>query len=126
MNIPNTFGERLRDLRKEKNLLQSEFGELFGLSPSAIGSYERNLREPQYKHLVEFADFFKVSTDFLLCRTTERLTVSDYTARDTFELTELLSKYTIFVNAVKLSPTDKQRISDIAYTISFSSSGNNG
>lgn len=119
MNISNTFGERLRDLRKEKNLLQSEFGELFGLSPSAIGSYERNLREPQYKHLIEFADFFKVSIDFLLCRTTERLTVADYTARDTFELSELLNTYTVYIESTELSPQDKQRVSDIAYAISF-------
>lgn len=119
MEVSNTFGERLRDLRKEKNLLQSEFGELFGLSPSAIGSYERNLREPQYKHLVEFADYFKVSVDFLLCRTTERLTVADYTARDEFQLTELLDKHTIFIGSNELTPQDKQRVSDIACTLLF-------
>lgn len=121
MDISNTFGERLRDLRKERNLLQSEFGEHFGLSPSAIGSYERNLREPQYKHLVEFADFFKVSIDFLLCRTSERLTIADYTARDTFELSELLNTYTIYVGSSQLTPQDKQRVSDIAYAILFKS-----
>ena len=119
MVISNTFGERLRDLRKEKTLLQSEFGELFGLSPSAIGSYERNLREPQYSHLVQFADYFKVSLDFLLCRTTERLTVADYTARDTFELTELLNAHTIYLGSSELTKQDKQRISDIAYALLF-------
>lgn len=121
MQLSNTFGERLRDLRKEKNLLQSEFGQLFELSPSAIGSYERNLREPQYKHLIQFADFFKVSVDFLLCRTSERLTVSDYTARDTFELSELLNNHTVFVNTTELTPEYKKRLCDMAYALTFNS-----
>ena len=115
----NTFGERLRDLRKEKNLLQSEFGELFDLSPSAIGSYERNLREPQYAHLVAFADFFSVSLDYLLCRADERLTVADYTVRDSYEFLELLSGHNVYFNAVKLSAEDKQRLHDIAFALLF-------
>lgn len=114
-----TFGERLRDLRKEKNLLQSEFGEIFELSPSAIGSYERNLREPQYQHLVAFADYFKVSVDYLLCRTDERLTVADYTARDKYQFTELLRKHAVYFGDTLILESDKDRITDIAFALLY-------
>lgn len=108
-----SFGERLRDLRKEKNLLQSEFGSVFGLSPSGIGSYERNEREPAYHHLVAFADFFNVSIDYLMCRTDERLMVDRYIERDTFELSELLDKYTITIKGYELSADDKAKLKDV-------------
>lgn len=115
----NTFGDRLRNLRTERNLHQSELGELLELSPSAIGSYERNLREPSYFHLVKIADLFSVSLDYLLCRTDERLTISDYTKQDSLPLAKLLNDYTVTMDGEKLTRRDKSRICDIAYTLIF-------
>jgi len=112
-----TFGERLRYLRNERNLHQSELGELLELSPSAIGSYERNLREPSYLHLVTIADLFGVSLDYLLCRTDERLTVSDYIAQDSIPLSKLLDDHTVTLDDRTLSQSDKSRLFDIAYTL---------
>ena len=112
-----TFGERLRFLRSERNLHQSELGEILELSPSAIGSYERNLREPSHAHLVRIADLFNVSTDYLLCRTEERLTVSDYTKQDNLPLSALLLDHTVNLDGEILSERDKSRILDIAHTI---------
>lgn len=113
----NTFGERLRFLRNERNLHQSELGELLELSPSAIGSYERNLREPSYNHLVKFADLFGVSTDYLLCRTSERLTVADYIKQDSISLTDLLYDHTVTMGGQVLTERDKSRIHDIAFAL---------
>lgn len=113
----NTFGERLRFLRNERNLHQSELGDLLELSPSAIGSYERNLREPSYNHLVKFADLFGVSTDYLLCRTSERLTVADYIKQDSISLSALLHDHTVTMGGQVLSDKDKSRIHDIAFTL---------
>lgn len=109
-----TFGERLKALRKEKNLKQSELGELFDLSPSAIGSYERDLREPAYHHLTAFADYFNTSVDFLLCRTDERLTVDNYRSTDEYEYLDMLNKFKITLHGYELSETDKRRLLDIA------------
>lgn len=61
-----TFGERLRELRKDKKLSQRELGEIFGLSESTIGMYERGQRFPDFDILVKFADFFDTTTDYLL------------------------------------------------------------
>ena len=43
-------------------------GECCGLSKNIIGMYERGEKEPSLKTLIEIADFFEVSTDYLLGR----------------------------------------------------------
>lgn len=115
----NSFGERLRHLRNERNLHQSELGEILDLSPSAIGSYERNLREPSYAHLVKMADLFGVSIDYLLCRTDERLTVSDYIKQDSVPLKTLLQDFDITLEEQTLTEQDKLRIFDVAFALLY-------
>lgn len=63
-----TFGQRLREIRTEKKLTQKDFAELFKLSESAIGMYERDEREPSFKLTNQIADRFEVTTDYLLGR----------------------------------------------------------
>lgn len=110
----STFGDRLRSLRSNRNLHQSQLGELLGLSPSAIGSYERNLREPAYKHLCEMAELFNVSVDYLLCRTEEPLSVDEYRKLSARDFSELLSDYDITVKGYALTEDDKKRLYDVA------------
>ena len=64
-----TFGKRLRKLRNQKKLSQKDFGLLFGLAESTIGMYERDARNPDLDTIGIFADYFEVSTDYLLGRT---------------------------------------------------------
>lgn len=123
----NTFGERLRLLRSEKNLNQAGFGEILGdvmhtkrVSSSAIGAYERNEREPTYEMLKEMASFFNVSIDYLLCNSDERLTVDNYIKQDTFELDELLTKYKITLKSSEITSEQSRRILDIATAIIMS------
>lgn len=66
--MANKFRFRLADLRQSFNLNQKEFAERMGLNPSTIANYESGKREPDYELLVKFADFFGVSTDYLLGR----------------------------------------------------------
>lgn len=114
------FGERLRYLRKGRGLQQGELGELFGLSPSAIGSYERGLREPSYRHLIAFAEYFNVSIDYLLGTTEERMTLDEYISQDTLDLFELLSKNNLSVNGYNLTNLDKRRLSDVVVGLFWS------
>ena len=124
MDELNTFGDRLKALRIEHNLLQSEFGEIIGqrmgtkrISPSAVGSYERNEREPAFAILCEFADFFGVSLDYLLCRSDERLTVRDYLDSDSIELEKALGDLAMTFNGEKITADEKRRIYDIAFSL---------
>ncbi len=59
-------GNKLRTLRESNGLLQKQLGNTLGISPSTIGMYEQNRREPDNNTLKKIANFFKVSTDYLL------------------------------------------------------------
>lgn len=61
------FGERLKRLRKERDVTQSQLAEVIGVVPSAIGKYERMPQAfPSVEALVKIADYFEVSIDYLL------------------------------------------------------------
>ncbi len=64
-----TFGQRLTNLRQELKLTQKELAEKFNISPSSIGMFEQNRRSPDTELLNQFANFFRVSVDYLLGRT---------------------------------------------------------
>jgi len=66
------FGERLKQLRKENDMLQKELADLLNVSASTIGMYERNQRDPDTSTLRFLADHFDVSVDYLLGRTNYR------------------------------------------------------
>ena len=71
--ISNDFGERLKFLRKGRYITQEKFAselERLGCrvtNKSAVSQYENNKRIPDMKSLVTIADFFNVTTDFLIC-----------------------------------------------------------
>lgn len=62
MNI----GQRIKQLRLNKNLKQSELAEKSGLSRVAIGNYERGDRNPNIETLRKIADALNISLDVLL------------------------------------------------------------
>lgn len=67
-DISAGFGSRLRNLRESGNYRQDDIAELFGMNKSAVSQWE-NGRIPHPTILAKLADFFRVSTDYLLCRT---------------------------------------------------------
>lgn len=66
------LGERLRILRKESNLNQAEFATKYSVSDSAYWSYESNSRKPSYELLMQIADDYNVTLDWLLGRSDKR------------------------------------------------------
>lgn len=62
---------KLYDLRKATGLLQKDVAAACGMSTRAYGSYEADEREPSLSALNTLADFFGVSVDELLGRTSE-------------------------------------------------------
>jgi transcriptional regulator with XRE-family HTH domain len=63
---------RLKELRKTKDITQEELAKQLQLSPSAIGMYETGRREPDFETLQRIADYFHVSTDYILGREEKR------------------------------------------------------
>ncbi|CAN2247250.1 helix-turn-helix domain-containing protein [Bacillus vallismortis] len=60
------LGKRIAALRKEKGLSQYELADRLGFSRGKLANYEQGTREPDYETLIKIADFFDVSTDYLL------------------------------------------------------------
>lgn len=67
------FGERLAALRNEMRLSQYQLADKLEFSRGQIGNYEQGTREPDFATLIKIADFFEVSTDYLLGRSSERV-----------------------------------------------------
>lgn len=62
-------GNRIKLLREELGLKQDELAKKLNISPSSVGMYETNKREPNNEITIKLADFFGVSIDFLLGKT---------------------------------------------------------
>lgn len=59
------MGNRIRELRAERNLTLMKLGEKVGLAPNTISQYETGDREPKLKTWIKLADYFGVSVGYL-------------------------------------------------------------
>ena len=62
------IGDTLKRLRTKKGLTSEELCSKIGIKGGSYRNYERNDRKPDYETLVKLADFYNVSTDYLLGR----------------------------------------------------------
>ena len=60
---------RLKQLRKAKGISQLKLAMDLNMNQNAISRYENGVRQADYETLIKFADYFKVSIDYLLERT---------------------------------------------------------
>jgi len=60
---------RLRDLREDHDLMQKEIAAVLGIQQTVYSRYERGFQTIPLEHLVTLADYYHVSTDYLLGRT---------------------------------------------------------
>ena len=63
------LGDRLKYLRNKKKLTQAEMAKKIDVARTTYAMYEQNKREPDNEILNRIADFYNVSTDYLLGRT---------------------------------------------------------
>lgn len=63
-----TMGARLKALRIEKKLTQSEAAKILHVQQPTYCEYELDKKRPSYETLIAIADLYKVSTDYLLGR----------------------------------------------------------
>ncbi len=67
------FKIRLKELRESKGMTQRDFAAEFGVSKGTVGMWESGAREPRtIDEINRIADYFGVSTDYLLGRTEEK------------------------------------------------------
>ena len=63
--MENTFGERLRELRKRRRLNRDELGDILGVSGNAITAYETGKRNPRKEVIDKICEYFDVRYDWL-------------------------------------------------------------
>lgn len=84
------FGEKLYRLRVERGIYQKQLAALLHVSVGTISNYENGIHSPDLKTLYKLADYFHVSSDYLLDRTEyispiedlNRELIDQYTADD--------------------------------------------
>lgn len=62
------FGERLKSLRNQANKTQQQVADFLGITRAAYSHFENGRNEPDQETIVKLADYFDVSTDYLLGR----------------------------------------------------------
>lgn len=95
------FGEFLAKLRKEKGLLQKEVAAYLNMTVATISNYEKGVHSPDLNTLIKLADFYDVSTDYLLQRTRYKASIgslnkqlsADYTVSDLINTTLELDRH---------------------------------
>ena len=72
----------IKDIRTRKNLTQAEVASALGVSSVVYSRYETGSRQPSIDVLIQLADIFGVTVDYLLGRQDiEDSTLSDYELR---------------------------------------------
>ena len=77
---------KLREIRKESGISLKKLGEIIGVAESTMSLYENEKRQPDYETLKKLADYFNVTTDYLLGRADK----TTLTTKDKKEITEIL------------------------------------
>lgn len=72
-----TFAENITTLRKGMNRKRQEVADDLGISRSSLEYYEKGKRRPDIEVLVKLADYYGVSADFLIGRTSAKTTDKD-------------------------------------------------
>lgn len=62
---------RIRDLREDKDLNQTQVAKILGMSQTGYSKYETGENDLPTAILIKLADFYDVSIDYLLNRTDE-------------------------------------------------------
>ena len=57
------YGEKLKNLREEQDVMQKDLAKLLNISRSMVGRYENEYVIIPLKHLIKICDYFNVSLD---------------------------------------------------------------
>lgn len=74
-NLKGTLAERVRDLRRERNMSQQELGDVFGIDKGTISKIE-NGKTINSDLALSFAEYFGVSLDYLFGLSDDRSSVN--------------------------------------------------
>ena len=95
----------IKELRKQKNILQTKLALDLNLTQEAISSYETERVTLSADVLIKLTDYFNTNIDYLLCRTKYNLPISDIKPNNINE-----EQYNLLIKINKLSKIDIARV----------------
>ncbi|ODA41077.1 helix-turn-helix domain-containing protein [Desulfosporosinus sp. BG] len=108
------FPDRLSTLRTSKGLTHQEMADMLGITRQAYSNYEAGKREPDHDTLRRLAEFFMISTDYLLGHDNVKTTPSWATAKDKRDFKKMLEEDDdLMFDGVPIENEDRQRIKDV-------------
>ncbi len=75
--MENTLGKRMRSLRDKKDLKQNKVAEMLDITPFQLSRYESGKTKPDPEMIASIANYYDVSTDYLLGRSDEPRMTAD-------------------------------------------------
>lgn len=109
--IENIFGERIKQLRKNKGYTQQQLADLLGVSASAIGMYEQGRREPDNATLSKLCTALDTTTDYLIGLSSVDNDISQDVNDVIDDFTKMLmSQKTLMFNGQPMSREEKEKV----------------
>lgn len=84
----HSLGEKIKTLRKENSMTQTDLAKKLNVTKSNISKYENNIVEPSLEVLKAISDIFNVSIDYLLGKTNVRNYVDTFAAHTDDDLSD--------------------------------------
>lgn len=62
-----TYNKQIRDLREDHDKTQADIADILNTSQTMYARYERGANELPIRHLITLAQYYHVTTDYILC-----------------------------------------------------------
>lgn len=110
---------RIKILRKERNMTQDELAKAIGVVRTTVAGYERNAISPANDKLLLLAKFFGVSADYIIGKTDIRNEPPTH-SRDIYTNLQIIidilrSNDAVYCSGVELTDDQKHILHDIFY-----------
>ena len=111
-------GDILRELRIDKKLTQSDIGNILNVSPSTVGSYEKEVNSIPINNLKKLAQYYNVNSDYILGITKESTSWKDLQENIFDDNSNLYS----FISDIKsLNKEDRNTLLQVLIALKFKS-----
>ncbi len=88
------IAEKIRELREVNKMTQSELARKLNITRSSVNAWEMGISVPSTTYLVELANLFKVSTDYILdLPSNNSIDISDLSQKETMLVYELIQYF---------------------------------
>ena len=109
MRTAGTLGKRIKALRKKERLTQADLAKELGVSPSAVGMYEQDRREPDNTVLAKICTLLDTTPDYLIGFTSQKEEQDIGDVIDDFTKL-LMSQQGLMFNGQPMTAEDREKI----------------